>query len=300
VAVCALAAGAAIAFVLLAGGSEALSSQQVASASEVTASPLAGSVRARQGADRLLQRERTGYPCGAVSPGAVPTMGCSLSTPVQMVPLFLVRDFADFRSTIRAFIGEDPRNGCRLVWRTDIQGGVFYDPCHGSMYDRQGRVVGGPSPWDLNEWSVEVRDGKVFVDPSKIITGQSRAGASPATSPTTQVAGPDDAVRVALGSSWGIASPTIFPQSVGSQPCQIRGGGPYPGIVVPGTCRTEVEASGSNYVVRFVETWDASQFHYAGEPSSGELQHTWSFVVGGGGVVVAQPESGNFPPQYVQ
>jgi nitrite reductase/ring-hydroxylating ferredoxin subunit len=176
VAVCALATAAVIVFVLvlvLGGPSETLTSQEVASASEVTATPLSGNVRARQGADRLLQRERAGYPCGFVFPGAVPTLGCSPSTPVQMVPLFLVRDSAD---AIRAFIGEDPRNGCRLLWRTDVQGGVFYDPCHGSLYNRQGRVVGGPSPWDLNAWAVEVKGGKVFVDPTKIITGQARLG----------------------------------------------------------------------------------------------------------------------------
>jgi hypothetical protein len=135
-------------------------------------------------------------------------------------------------------------------------------------------------------------------EPPKPVT-PTLAVASPQPSPTSQMTGPGDAVRLALGSSWGIASPTIFPQSVGSQSCQIKGGGPPPGIVVPGTCRTEVESSGSNYVVRFIETWDASRFHLAGEPSSGELQHTWSFVVSGTGVVVAQPESGNFPPQYV-
>ncbi len=169
VAICIVAAGAAVAFVLLAERpDEMLTAQEVGTASEVTATPLSGNVRARQGADRLLQRERTGRPCGFVSPGAVPTLGCSPSTPVRMVPLFLVRDSAD---TIRAFIGADPRNGCVLLWRADVRGGVFYDPCHGSMYDRQGRVVGGPSPWNLNEWAVEVRDGKVFVDPSKIITG---------------------------------------------------------------------------------------------------------------------------------
>lgn len=95
-------------------------------------------------------------------------MGCPLSTPVRMVPLFLVRDSAD---AIRAFIGQDPRNGCKLLWRTDVQGGVFYDPCHGSLYNRQGRVVGGPSPWNLNAWAVEVIDGKVVVDPSRILTG---------------------------------------------------------------------------------------------------------------------------------
>lgn len=178
VAVCILAAGAAVAFVVVAGGrSETLMSQEVGSASDVTATPLSGNVRARQGADRLLQRERTGYPCGAVPTGAVPTLGCPLSTPVQMVPLFLVRDSAE---TIRAFIGMDPRNGCRLLWLPTVQGGLFNDPCHGSLYDRQGRVVGGPSPWNLNEWAVEVKDGNVFVDPSRIITGE---GASTLTHP---------------------------------------------------------------------------------------------------------------------
>jgi nitrite reductase/ring-hydroxylating ferredoxin subunit len=170
VAISALGAGVVIAFV--AGGrSETLTSQEVGRTLAITGTPLSGSVRAPDGADRLLQRERTGYPCGAV-----PTMGCPPSTPIRMVPLFLVRDAAD---TIRAFIGEDPRNSCKLLWRTDVQGGVFYDPCHASMYDRQGRVVGGPSPWNLNEWAVELRDGKVFVDPSKILTGQAPGFARP-------------------------------------------------------------------------------------------------------------------------
>jgi Rieske [2Fe-2S] domain len=145
--------------------SEAILPQEVGQASDVAATPTVTSVRARDGADRLLQRERTGYPCSS----AEPTMGCPVSTPVRMVPLFLVRDSV---GAIRAFIGEDPRNSCKLLWRTDIQGGVFYDPCHGSLYNRQGRVVGGPSPWNLNEWAVGTSDGKVFVDPSKILTGQ--------------------------------------------------------------------------------------------------------------------------------
>jgi Rieske [2Fe-2S] domain len=159
-------AGAALAFVLLAGGpADTIPPQEVALASDVTATPIAASVRARDGADRLLQRERTGRPCST----AEPALGCPLSTPVQMVPLFLVRDSA---GAIRAFIGEDPRNSCKLLWRTDVQSGVFYDPCHGSLYNRQGRVVGGPSPWNLNEWAVGISDGKVSVDPSKILTGQ--------------------------------------------------------------------------------------------------------------------------------
>jgi hypothetical protein len=52
--------------------------------------------------------------------------------------------------------------------------------------------------------------------------------------------------------------------------------------------------------VNFIYSWDASQFHYAGEPSSGELQHTWSFIVDATGTVAVQPDSGNFPPQYAR
>jgi nitrite reductase/ring-hydroxylating ferredoxin subunit len=150
----------------LSGRSDALAVQSVGDASEVGATPLSGTVRAADGADRLLQRERTGYPCGGAQ-----TMGCPPSTPVRMVPLFLVRDLA---GTIHAFIGKDPRNGCALEWLPEVQDGVFHDVCHGALYDRQGRVVGGPSPWNLNQWTVEVRDNTVFVDTSKIITGPLR------------------------------------------------------------------------------------------------------------------------------
>ena len=163
-----LAAGLAIVFVAgrhsaTGARDQILTAQEIAPFSAVTTTPLVRTVRAADGSDRLLQRERTGTPCAAG-----PTMGCPRSTPVRTVPVLLVRDSAD---TIRAFIGEDPRNGCALEWRPEVQGGVFHDVCHGSLYDRQGHVAGGPSPWNLNEWAVDLRDGKVFVDPSKIITG---------------------------------------------------------------------------------------------------------------------------------
>ena len=92
----------------------------------------------------------------------------------------------------------------------------------------------------------------------------------------------------------------LFPTSVGSQACQIRGGGPPPGILVPGTCRTETETRGSGYSVKFTELWDARTFHYADEPGSGELHHSWSFLVSATGVVVIEASSGHFPPQRVK
>ena len=159
-----LTGAAAIAF-LAAGQRELLAPalQQVAPASAVTATALAGTVYAREGADRLLQRERTGHPCSAAV-----EMGCPPSTPLRSVPMFLVRDSVN---AIRAFIAQDPRNGCALDWRIDVSDGAFYDTCHGSLYDRQGRRIGGPSPWNLNEWAVLEKDGAIFIDPTKILTG---------------------------------------------------------------------------------------------------------------------------------
>ena len=86
----------------------------------------------------------------------------------------------------------------------------------------------------------------------------------------------------------------------GSRDCEIRGGGPAPGIVVAGTCGTEVIATASGYVVRLTEMWDGSLFHLAGEASSGQLMSTWSFTVSSIGAVLDQSQSGNFPPQYVK
>lgn len=158
-----LVAVAAVAFVGL-GHREsiALPIQDVGRASEIDQTPRIVSLIAEGGADRVLQRDRTGNPCGVM------IMGCPPSTPVRQVPLILVRDPT---GTIRAFVGEDPRDGCLLDWRPEFPPGVLRDICHGSIYDRQGHRIGGPSPWDLNEWAVQVRGDRILVDPSKIVTG---------------------------------------------------------------------------------------------------------------------------------
>lgn len=91
-----------------------------------------------------------------------------------------------------------------------------------------------------------------------------------------------------------------FPDTAASKTCDIRGGGPAPGLLIQGTCRTDVQERGSSYVVTFTITWDARQFHLAGEPSSGQLQHSWPFVIDAAGVVTPGQDSGNFPPQYAR
>ncbi|MGH2500073.1 MAG: ubiquinol-cytochrome c reductase iron-sulfur subunit [Candidatus Limnocylindria bacterium] len=151
----------------------------VAKVAEVSSTAKAVSVVMRRGFDRVLQRKGSGF-------GACPgSMGCPGTTALRPTPVFLVRD-EDGR--LRAFIGEDPRNGCALEWMTIppnrnwfIEGvrveAVFYDPCHGSQYDRRGRVIGGPSPWYLNELATEIRDGDLYVDPGNIVVGKSARSA---------------------------------------------------------------------------------------------------------------------------
>jgi len=135
---------------------------------EMSLTPRGIPVVMRRGADRVQQRAGSSsfLPCG---PGV---MGCASSSGLVPVTVFLLRDET---GQPRAFIGEDPRNGCALEWvpgrAEQQQRAVFHDSCHGSIYDRQGRVVGGPSPWNLNGLAIEVREGKAYIDPKVIVTG---------------------------------------------------------------------------------------------------------------------------------
>ena len=93
---------------------------------------------------------------------------------VSDLPIYLVRS----DGSVRAFIGIDPRNGCRLVVRhIQMQSGgsavtTLYDACHGSLYDLTGSRIGGPSPWSLDELFANVRDGVVYIDRSSVTPGR--------------------------------------------------------------------------------------------------------------------------------
>ena len=115
--------------------------------------------------------------------------------------------------------------------------------------------------------------------------------------------GAEEAIRLVMASSNGSMFAGLFPKAVGSRDCEIYRGGPYPGKLLPGVCRTEVNAARSDrsdYLVSFTQVWDAAVFHAFGDPSTGDLHYTWSFLITGDGAVVAQPPNGNFPPQQVK
>jgi Rieske Fe-S protein len=140
----------------------------VAKAPDVSRTPVPVQVEMQQGADRVLQRKRT-----ALAQCTTQTMGCPASVQVRSVTVFLVRDDTE---VLHAFIGEDPRNGCALEWLPSVSAGqatgLFHDICHGSLYDRRGQIVGGPSPWNLNELATSVRDEVIWVDPGQVVVGQ--------------------------------------------------------------------------------------------------------------------------------
>lgn len=51
--------------------------------------------------------------------------------------------------------------GCSVGWNDDRK--LFMCPCHGGVYDQQGKVVSGPPPRPLTRFETKVEDGKLFI-----------------------------------------------------------------------------------------------------------------------------------------
>ena len=91
--------------------------------------------------------------------------GSRLTRPVAII-LTRLED-----GSFRAFLGRDPRSGCEVRWRPELDpfngytGGVLREGCHGSTYSRAGEGIFGPSPWNLDAFDVAVTDsGDVVVE----------------------------------------------------------------------------------------------------------------------------------------
>lgn len=52
--------------------------------------------------------------------------------------------------------------GCTVPWREDE--GQFHCPCHSSLFNRMGEVIGGPAPRPLDLFSIAIVDGQIIVD----------------------------------------------------------------------------------------------------------------------------------------
>lgn len=76
-----------------------------------------------------------------------------------------------------ALYAKDPRLGCMVPWLPDYEvageTGWFLNPCHGERYNIRGERVAGPSPRDLDRFTVEIVDARVFVDLRELHEGAS-------------------------------------------------------------------------------------------------------------------------------
>lgn len=54
--------------------------------------------------------------------------------------------------------------GCAVPWVEEER--QFHCPCHGSLFNEVGEVVGGPAPRPLDTFPVSIRSGEVWVDTS--------------------------------------------------------------------------------------------------------------------------------------
>jgi menaquinol-cytochrome c reductase iron-sulfur subunit len=63
--------------------------------------------------------------------------------------------------TITAYAPNCPHLGCGYRWFASDQ--RFKCPCHGSVFDINGKVLAGPSPRPLDTLSVKREDGRIFV-----------------------------------------------------------------------------------------------------------------------------------------
>jgi nitrite reductase/ring-hydroxylating ferredoxin subunit len=68
---------------------------------------------------------------------------------------------------VLALSSKDPYRGCSLPWRSDFEfdghKGWFRDSCYGSTYDIDGKKMFGPSPRNMDRFTVRVYGGDVQV-----------------------------------------------------------------------------------------------------------------------------------------
>jgi cytochrome b6-f complex iron-sulfur subunit len=57
--------------------------------------------------------------------------------------------------------------GCTVPWREDE--GLFHCPCHSSLFDRKGEVIGGPAPRPLDLFPLRSEEGDLVVDTQQVI-----------------------------------------------------------------------------------------------------------------------------------
>ncbi len=60
--------------------------------------------------------------------------------------------------------------GCRVNWSPRAR--RFFSPCHGGVFDKDGRVLSGPPPRPLDRYEVKIENGFVYAGPVYRVNNQ--------------------------------------------------------------------------------------------------------------------------------
>lgn len=130
------------------------------------------------------------------------------------------------------------------------------------------------------------------------ISPLTRAAADAPPQDTRQKLTTDQAAALASRQAGG-----GFPDSGKSISAVIHGGGPAPGIEIPGLLSTEAVPDGNgSYTVTLTASWKYDDFHAgtATETPRKTLSHFWIYKVDASGAVVSAGEGGDFSPGQVK
>lgn len=88
----------------------------------------------------------------------------------KMIPTYKAANVAE--TGIMALYRKCVHLGCSVPWCPPAK--WFECPCHGSKYSFNGEYRDGPAPRSLDQFRVEIVDGKIVVDTSQILQGAPR------------------------------------------------------------------------------------------------------------------------------
>jgi menaquinol-cytochrome c reductase iron-sulfur subunit len=74
---------------------------------------------------------------------------------------WVVKNEAD---QVTAFAPQCTHLGCAYHWEEDDK--KFLCPCHTSVFDLSGKVISGPAPRPLDQFTVQVEGGKLLINPN--------------------------------------------------------------------------------------------------------------------------------------
>lgn len=91
---------------------------------------------------------------------------------LEEASIFLVRTENGWLALDRRTPYEMSVGSCEYAW--EQANGRFTDPCSGSKFTLDGRLLEGPATQDLNQYPITEKSGELFVDLTTLIQGQTR------------------------------------------------------------------------------------------------------------------------------